>query len=378
MSAPLRVGLGIDTLVSTASRTQPDGIAVYVKSLADALERQGEVQLHGVTHGSSPAMGRFAGPAFAWPYPPAALWSAISRRPFPGAKSVERDIDVYHAPDLRIPRLRRRPVIATLHDAIPLRHPEWANPRARELKNALMRHSARWADRIVAPSRAAAEEISAQYGIAAERIVPVAHGIGAEWLAEPEADRLRSVLASLRLPGGHYLVVGTLQPRKNIARIVDAYVRLPEALRRERMLVVVGREGWRSDAIRERLESLQQGGEVRWLRYVEPEALRVLYRSALALVFPSLGEGFGLPILEAFASGTPVITSNRDSMPEVAGDAAMLVDPTETEAIAEAMRALHEDPGLRARLRMAGSLRIGSYTWQACAENTIAVYRAVL
>ena len=375
------IGFGIDTLVDGRIGAQPDGIGVYVRGLSSALASCGDVDLVGFVHGARPlrlqaASGYPRTSHFSLPYAAAAVWSAATGRSFPSASRVGREIAVYHAPDLRIPKLARTPVVATVHDVIPLRYPQWANPRARALKNALMRRAARWADRVITASQAAARDISSAYGIAEDRIATVPNGIEAIWFSDIDETRMQRVLRDYDLRPGFYLTVGTLQPRKNIDRILDAYLSLPVSLRRERALVVVGREGWRAESLRARLEAVQSNGQVHWLQYVDTDVLRSLYRSARGLVFPSLSEGFGLPILEAFASGTPVVTSNVSALSETAGDAAIVVDPNCTEAIAAAMERLHEDDSLVKRLVESGRERVRGFTWEACAAATLAVYRS--
>jgi alpha-1,3-rhamnosyl/mannosyltransferase len=179
---------------------------------------------------------------------------------------------------------------------------------------------------------------------------------------------------------GYFLFVGTLQPRKNIERILDAYLGLPPHMRKERQLVIAGRAGWRCDELLARVRGARERGEqVLWLDYVCGEnALRQLYTGAGAFVFPSLHEGFGIPVLEAFASGVPVVTSNTTSLPEVSQGAAVEVDPLSVDAIREAMSSLVRDDALRKRCIDAGRARASQLTWKRTVENTAAVYRAVL
>ncbi len=168
------------------------------------------------------------------------------------------------------------------------------------------------------------------------------------------------------------------QPRKNVARILEAYRRLPVGVQAEHQLVIAGKEGWRVGELVAELRSLSGKGRVRWLDYVEDGDLRALYQGASAFVFPSLYEGFGLPILEAFASGIPVVTSRSTSLPEVAGEAALMVDPTDSNAIAAAMALLLDDSTLVDRLKQAGLARARTYTWAKCAGETASALRSLL
>ena len=186
-------------------------------------------------------------------------------------------------------------------------------------------------------------------------------GVNPRWFAPPAAGDLTRVRAVHDLPEAYFLFVGTLQPRKNLARVVRAHASLPKALRRAFPLVLVGRMGWGVDDLN-RLLAAADSTEVCWLRYLPDAHLLPVVHQARALVFPSLCEGFGLPVVEAFAAGLPVITSNTSALPEVAQDAALLVDPTDGEAIADAMRRLAEDAALATRLRDKGLIRARDFS----------------
>jgi alpha-1,3-rhamnosyl/mannosyltransferase len=177
---------------------------------------------------------------------------------------------------------------------------------------------------------------------------------------------------------GYYLFVGILQPRKNLERVLQAHDTLPAELRRERPLVVVGKAGWRCEALLEKLMVKVASGEAYWLNDVHGiTELRHLYAGAGVFVFPSLYEGFGLPVLEAFASGVPVVTSNTTSLPEVSAGVGFEVDPASVEEISFAMeRALLDDE--RAWRIPAGRQRAAGMGWDACVEGTLSVYRRVL
>ena len=186
------------------------------------------------------------------------------------------------------------------------------------------------------------------------------------------------VLQRYALSVGFFLFIGTLQPRKNLDKLLDAHAQLPLQVQKEHPLVIVGRVGWGVDALLVRIRQLAQKGCVRWLDYVPEDEVMALLQSACALTFVSLYEGFGLPILEAFAAGCPVIASNTTSIPEVAGDAALLVDPGAALQMANAMMRIIEDPAFVQTLKEKGLKRAALFTWDAVARATRAVYQTVM
>jgi glycosyltransferase involved in cell wall biosynthesis len=371
----LVVGLSSNVLESHDAAARPDGIGTYTYELEQALSSEGALVRR---IGAPVRVGtRFVRPrnaALCFPLPLAYMTAASSvlRVNVPLPEAIGREIDLYHATDYMVPRFARKPVVATLYDAIPLTHPEWANPRLRRIKNWLLRECAHAADAAIAISNAAAQELTEHYRIPPERIRVVPLGVHARWFAAPDAAEIEVALARHRLRRGYILHVGTLQPRKNLDALVTAYERLPESVRRERQLVLVGKYGWRAHALRARLESLKPQGRVIWLDYVERDQLRALYHAAGMFVFPSLSEGFGLPVLEAFACGLPVIASDLPALREVAGPRATWIEPKSTDAIADAIGRLHDldaDSATRALRRE----HARGFTWRWCAETTMAV-----
>jgi alpha-1,3-rhamnosyl/mannosyltransferase len=180
------------------------------------------------------------------------------------------------------------------------------------------------------------------------------------------------------LEPGFFLFIGTLQPRKNLPRILEAFQSLPDDVRKAHPLIVVGRDGWNNEELIPQLKALEQRGEGRWLSYLPQDEVMALMQSAGALVFASLYEGFGLPVIEAFAARCPVIASNTTSLPEVTGDAAWSVDPTDSASIAAAMQDVLTQADVRAQKIEKGLERAKHYSWQECARKTLAVYEKVL
>jgi len=190
------------------------------------------------------------------------------------------------------------------------------------------------------------------------------------------SDEIESIRTHFDLPLRYVLAVGTIQPRKNygrLARAVAALNRRGNAL----TLVIAGKRGWLADQVQRDIAESGIGDRVRVLDYVEDRALPSLYAGAAVFCQPSLYEGFGLPVVEAMACGAPVVASNNSSLPEVAGDAALLVDPLDSDALASGIARVLEDSVLHAELVDRGRIRSASFTWQSCAEKTLRVLRTV-
>jgi alpha-1,3-rhamnosyl/mannosyltransferase len=221
-------------------------------------------------------------------------------------------------------------------------------------------------------------ELQDVFGIDPARIQPIA--LGVESLFHPRnALQTKVLLDRLQLQhGAYFLAVGTLEPRKNLVNALRAYQRLPSALRERMPLVLAGMKGWHTEALEKEMAPLVAQGQLRQPGYLAREDLATLVAGARALVFPSIYEGFGLPLVEAMASGVPVLTSNVSSLPEVAQDAGLLFDPLDEVAIAQAMLTLAQDDDLHARLATRALALAPQYTWEKCARKTVQVYRDVL
>jgi alpha-1,3-rhamnosyl/mannosyltransferase len=353
-----------------------DGIGVYTEALLRHLPGAG----CNVSAYSYPRL-RGTVNAISVGHPMPQSFEAASLRDLvtPRAHRVHMPADLFHSTDYRIVRMDC-PLVATLHDALPISHPEWCSPRLRGIKNWMQQQAARKADHVIALSHFAVDELVACFGIDPQRISVVPCGVGDEWLQTPDATAVAATLRQHGLRAGYFLFVGTLQPRKNVGRLLEAYLALPAPVRAERQLVIVGAPGWRSEKLLHQIGAARQNGEnVLWLNALtDADALRHVYSGAGAFVFPSLHEGFGIPVLEAFAAGVPVVTSNTSSLPEVSQGAALEVDPASAAAIGAAMLALLREDRLRAHCIEAGRRRAEQLTWRDTARQTAVVYRALL
>jgi alpha-1,3-rhamnosyl/mannosyltransferase len=248
----------------------------------------------------------------------------------------------------------------------------------RKTKNFFWKKTAHWADKIITISEFSKQEVSKYFDLPLDMISSIPLGVDDKWFRKISGRQIEEVLAKYQLPGGHFLSIGTLQPRKNVGRSIEAYMSLPLSFRRDHPFVVVGRSGWGCQKLVESLEQNKYGNSVRWLSHLPEEELFALVKSAKALVFPTLFEGFGLPVLEAFAAGLPVISSNMSSIPEVAGDAAILIDPYNPEDIGSAMLEVVNDVDLFVDLSNKGFNRAKEFTWKRTALETLKLYSHVL
>lgn len=302
------------------------------------------------------------------------LWSSLSGRNFWGSHTLKYAVDVIHATDHHIPRCAPTPTIATIMDVIPLSHPEWVRNELRSLKNVIWKKSLAWADQLITISEYSKTEIVKWTDVPAEKITVIPLGVDSSWFERSMPSKVLYVRRKYRLPEKFFISIGTLQPRKNIESTLRAHQSLSTQERLQTPLIIVGRMGWKCEDLIKLIEQDSLPGSVRWLQRVPQQDIPTLLQSANALVFPSLAEGFGLPILEAFASSVPVITAQTSCLPEVAGNAAILINPLDIAQIAEAMRRVSDDQVLVDELKTRGLDRARLFSWEACARATADIY----
>lgn len=281
---------------------------------------------------------------------------------------------VYHEPNY-IPVRYAGPLVITAHDLSHVRYPQFHPAERVAFLSKHLRAALERADQVVTDSHFVAGEIAEVYRIPQSKITVTHLGAGAEF-RERSAEEVAQTLARFGLRyRGFVLSVATLEPRKNVERLVAAYCALPEDMRLAFPLVLVGGGGWRDSDLRARIQELEAKGEAMRTGYLPRAQVVDLYSAAAVFAYPSLYEGFGLPVLEGFASGTPVLTSNVTSMPEVSGGAAVEVDPLSVDAIADGLGRLLANADLAGRHAELGLSRAKAFSWRACAEQTLAVYR---
>lgn len=363
-----------------ASSGHLDGIGVYTRELLNTLEEPiYEMSIQPVLFGNyRPSIGRKDAHNFPLSFEVSSGLSYVSGLNTLGATIVDSKFDLFHAPDHCIPLLRKTPIVASIMDVIPFTQPDYVKSPLRKLKSTVFAHLAVKAQHIITISAYSALEIEQVLGIPQHRITVTPLGVNSRYFKSLEFSFRSAVLLRYALVKPYFFFIGTLQTRKNIDRILDAYEHLPDGVVNEFDLVIGGRA--RSDMVNltERLAARRTRGDVKWIQYVPDDDLPALMQSATALVFPSLYEGFGLPVLEAFASRTPVITSNTTSLPEVAGDAAILVNPLAVEEISDAMERVASSSEEIVNLVQKGYARASEFTWERTATLTAGVYRSML
>ncbi|CAI8834567.1 mannosyl-N-acetyl-alpha-D-glucosaminyl-diphospho-ditrans,octacis-undecaprenol 3-alpha-mannosyltransferase / alpha-1,3-rhamnosyltransferase [Pseudomonas sp. IT-93MI4] len=372
--------IALNARILQAPRT---GIGHYVAELVNALRSDTDIEIelfHG--WGWSSALPEAAMPGYSRLTP--------LLRQIPGAYQARRwleqkrfdqarahGIDLYHEPSLW-PLAFDGPTVITLHDLTHLHYPETQPPaRLQEIERRLAT-GVRQAQVILTDSQAIADEAQSCFGLPAERFVVAPLGV-AERFHPRDAHTIDPVLKTHAVTAREYfLCVGTLEPRKNLRLALRAHALLPEAVRQRFPLLIVGMAGWQREQFSAELRQALASGHVCLLGYLPDEHLAQLLAGARALIFPSLYEGFGLPVLEAMASGTPVVLTRASAMPEVAGDAGNYIEPDNADGLRDALIRLLDDQVHWQACREAGLQRARLFSWQRCAQATAGAYRQAM
>lgn len=288
---------------------------------------------------------------------------------------LRSDIDLLHSPVNVISLGVRRPQVVTVHDLAFHHFPEQYPGMKQRYLRAMTAASVRRATIVIAVSEATRQDIIRIHKINPERVVVVPNGVDPVMQPLPEAQ-VAAFREQQDLPEHFFLFLGTLQPRKNVEGLVRAFASVSMGI--DWPLVIAGAKGWQYEQIFELVRELGLTSRVRFAGHVPGEQLPLWYNAATVLVYPSRYEGFGLPLLEAMACGTAVIGSTASSLPEVVGDAGLLVDPDDTPGLAESMLRLAADSELRQQLERRGLERSASFTWQETARLTAGVYQRAL
>lgn len=365
----------------TSAIAQGAGIGRYTRSLTDALLRVDSADQFTLFSAERPSASR--------PFPSAPnaravtgpldnrrmtiLWHRL-RAPLP-IQALAGRADVLHAPDFSLaPSVGARTVV-TLHDLAFMTHPECALPSLRAYLHRVVPRAARRADHIIAVSQRTADDLVALLGVPREKISVIYLGVDPSVRRVEDTVALAQVEARYGLRRPFALAVGTIEPRKNYARLIEAFARARGRNDAPSQLVIAGRKGWLYDEVFATAARLGLDAEaVRFLDYAPDADLPALYTLARVVAMPSLYEGFGIPVVEAMACGTPVIAGADGSLPEIVGDAGLLVPPTEVDALADALTRLSSDEALRQQLIARGYERVRRFDWQDAAQRHVEVY----
>lgn len=322
-------------------------------------------------------------PNFAWRTTPItnAWWARLwhrARLPYP-VENITGALDLFHATDFVLPPTRSHTrTILTVHDLTFIRAPETASPNLKAYLDAVVPRSVSRADHVLADSQATKDDLIELYSTPPDKITVLYSGVDAVFRPILELNQRASVRAKYKLSTRPYIfAVGTVQPRKNYVRLIQALA-VVRAAGHDIDLVIAGGRGWLDNPIYDALRDQRLESHVHMIGFADDADLPALYNDALCIATPSIYEGFGLPVLEAFACGTPVVTANVSSLPEVAGDAALLIDPTDVDALADALTRLITDESLRAELITKGFARAKQFTWDEAAHQLRRVYGGVL
>ncbi len=371
-----RLTIGLDA--SRAARARRTGTETYslelIRALANLTSPGHCLRLytpHRPQHAAWPASPHVETRLIPWPR----LWTHLRL----AAELQQHPPDVLFVPSHVLPLYCPVPAVVTVHDLGYRRYPEAHRLFDRYYLDWTTRRHSRVAQQLIADSLATKQDLVEFYGARPERITVVYLGRDETLTPVTNSQTIAKIKANYNIKGDYLLYLGTLQPRKNLARLVEAFHRATESLQNKNLkLVIAGKRGWLYNDIYKRVQRLGLMERVIFPGYVADEAKPGLLSGALAYVFPSLYEGFGLPVLEAMACGTPVLTSNSSSLPEVAGTAALLVDPHHTDEIAAGLAKLISNANLRRQLVEQGYQQIQTFSWQKTARQVLEILEKIV
>jgi glycosyltransferase involved in cell wall biosynthesis len=365
--------IGVDARIVHYAR---GGIANYVLRLLETLAALDVDTDYYVLHSRKERAPFIPGPNFR----PVTCWTPSHNRLERWALGLEiarLRLDLLHTTDFIPPAFGYRRSVITIHDLTFLHYPQFVTVESRRYYNRQIEWAARRAGHILADSHATKSDLVSMLDVPPEKVT-VVH-LAADAAFRPlEETQTAPVISGYGLEPGYLLCVGTLEPRKNLVGLFQAYRSLLDAKVTAAPLALVGGKGWLYDEIFECVEALRLTEHVRFLHDVIDADLPALYNAASLLTTPSFYEGFGLPALEAMACGTPVVVSNRSSLPEIVGEAGILVDPDDLDSIAQALARVLTDGVLRTQMREQGLARAAQFSWERAAQETLAVYGQVL
>ncbi|HOJ33541.1 MAG TPA: glycosyltransferase family 1 protein [Candidatus Hydrogenedentes bacterium] len=371
----MKVGLDITPL--TGNRT---GVGTFCLNWAKCfLDSYPHIELHGFSSGMNRANNPILPKLKSWkhvPIPTRLLYQVWRLLGLPRVDKMFSGLDLFHATNYFLPPVKKCKRIVTIYDLVFIRYPEFCSPKIVGPFHRSVIRFAREADAVVTCSESSKQELMELANIPSERIF-VAYGGVPEDLRFPRREEAVALLQErygVHVP--FILYVGTLEPRKNVVGLLEAFLKVAGDL--PHSLVLVGAVGWKTEPFFERLERTSHRERVVLPGYVPAADLPLFYAAADVFLFPSFYEGFGLPVVEAFAAGCPVIASNRSSLPEVVGDAGILVNPEDHDALAAAIRSVVSDAAIRKILSEKGKARASQFTWARSTQTLFQAYQKVV
>jgi glycosyltransferase involved in cell wall biosynthesis len=369
----------------TPAYEQGGGIGRYVRELTAALAVEDQSTLYRlfVAGASSASLPALPGHNFTWkptrltPRWLARLWHR-AQLPLP-IEVFAGKIDLYHATDFVLPpTLPRTRTLLTVHDLSFVRVPAAASPNLKAYLDRVVPRSVHRSDHILADSQATKDDLIQLYNLPAEKITVLLSGVNHRFQCVVDDTGLLITRTKYKIGAAPYIfTIGTVQPRKNYSILIQSLAQL-RAHGYDINLVIAGGRGWLEDPIYATVRQTGMENNVHFIGFADDADLPALYSGAYCCAFPSLYEGFGLPILEAMACGTPVVTSNVSSLPEVAGDAALMVDPYNLDALTDALKRLLDDQQLYQTLVAKGYERIKHFSWEKSARHLKQIYTDLL
>lgn len=372
----------------TPAITQSAGIGRYARSLVDALARLESGDEYLLLSADAPTAVR--------PFPHATsvqsqvirlagrpigarrltiLWHRL-RLPLP-VEMVAGQMDVFHGLDFALPPALNVPRVVTIHDLAFLSHPQYATTTLVRYLSAVVPRALHRADAIIATSETSAADIVARYGVERDRIIVISPGVAASFAPITDSQALATIDARYRLEHPLTLAVGVIEPRKRFDHLIAAFAQARQRQGGPRMLAIAGRRGWLYEHVFQAVEEYRVADAVRFLDYVPEDELTALYSTADVLAMPSAYEGFGFPVIEAMACGTPVVCSNGGALPEAAGDAALIVPVDDIAALADALVAVTSETSRQEAMRARGLAHAAEFTWERVARRHLEVYHRV-
>ncbi len=368
------------TIAIDARKLQDFGIGTYIRNLIRHLAQLDSEHRYLLLVASEETLESDLGPLprrFATVIEPATVYSAGELLSV--SRTLKRiDADLYHATHYTLPLRPPCRCVVTIHDLIHLLFPEFLpNRLALTYARVMLKRAARIASRVIAVSNHTAMDLEQHLAIPSDRIDVIHNGVSSDFSTPATDTERKNMFKRHGLEPGYLLFVGNPKPHKNLERVLEAY-RLAKTANRDLGQLVCAGTGADAGRIAEKAAALGIADSVRLPGFIDGWQMPTLYQAATMFVFPGLYEGFGLPVAEAMAAGTPVITSTNSALSEVAGDAALLVDPLDTTAIADAIGTLFTQADQRYRLRDLGLEQVRRFQWSNCAQQTLASYDRVL